>query len=168
MSDVNFRTCPNCGGADFVEIAPRKRQCAYCGATLTLPEIKPSETTLVLIKCPYCGFENERGNRYCNNCGRRLALKRDPAITSMVVTIVGFFAFPIVSAVVGLVLGYKSLREARAGGGGSEKLARIAVIVGWLGLASPLCLTVTAGGAQFGYSLCGVLIQMLSDIAGGG
>jgi hypothetical protein len=168
LSEVNFRTCPNCGSTDFVEIAPRQRQCTYCGTTLTLPEPKSSETTHVLVKCPYCGFDNERDNRYCNNCGRRLAPKRDPAVTSMVVTIVGFFAFPIVSAVAGLVLGYKALREARAGGGGSEKLARIAVIVGWIGLASPFCLMMTAMGAQFGYSLCGVLIQMLSDIRGGG
>ncbi len=166
MSEVNFRKCPNCGGADFIEIAPRKRQCAYCGTTLTLPEIKPPETTHVLIKCPYCGFDNERGNRYCNNCGRQLAPKRDPAITSLVVTIVGFFAFPILSAVAGLVLGYKALREVRGGGGGSEKLARMAVIVGWIGLTAPLCLTMTAVGAQFGYSLCGVLIQMLLDISG--
>jgi hypothetical protein len=97
-----------------------------------------------------------------------MAPKRDPAIISMVVTIVGFFVFPILSAVAGLVLGYKALREARAGGWGSEKLARIAVIVGWIGLASPFCLTMTAVGTQFGYSLCGVLTQMLSDISGGG
>jgi hypothetical protein len=168
LSDESFRVCPNCGSTDFIEIAPRQRQCTYCGTTLTLPETKPPETTRVLVKCPYCGFDNERGNRYCNNCGRRLAPRRDPAVTSLFVTIVGFFTFPILSAVVGLFLGYKALREARAGGWGSEKLARAAVIVGWIGLASPFCLMMTAMGTQVGYSLCDVLLQILSDISGGG
>jgi len=166
LSDVSFRKCPNCGGTDFVESAPGQHQCVYCGTNLTLPEPEPIETTRVLVKCPYCGFDNERGNRYCNNCGRRLAPRRDPAVTSLFVTIVGFFTFPIVSAVAGLVLGYKALREARASGWGNEKLARIAVIVGWIGLASPFCLMMTAVGTQFGYSLCGVLIQILSDMQG--
>ena len=164
MSDTSFQICPNCGGADFVEIAPRQRQCAYCGTSLTLPETKPSETKVALVGCPYCGFGNERGDRYCNNCGQRLVTRRDPAITSIFVTIAGFFAFPIVSAIVGLVLGYKALREARAGGG-NEKLAKTAVIVGWIGLALPFCLAMTLMGTQFGYSLCGVLFQIWRDVS---
>ena len=174
MSEVNLLECPNCGSTDFVEVAPRKHRCAYCGTTLTLPETKPK-----LVQCPRCGFENERGVRYCNNCGASLVswarpfarAKRDPALTSILVTAIGSFFVPLVGAIVGLVLAYRALREARAGGGGSEKLARIAVIVGWCGVVLgllPLCITVITSGAQVGYSLCNELFQALPDVLMGG
>ena len=175
MSAVNYWECPNCGSTDFVEVTPRQHRCAYCGTVLTLPEAGPE-----LVTCPHCGFDNERGDRYCNNCGRTLVswaepaerakrVKRDPAVTSIIVTVVGSFFLPIVGAILGLVLAYKALREARAGGWGSEKTARTAVIVGWGGIALgllPLCMAMTTSGTQLGYSLCNNLLQMVSDVLG--
>ena len=63
-----------------------------------------------------------------------------------------------------------ALREARAGGWGSEKMARTAVIVGWGGIVLgllPLCMAMTMSGAQLGYSLCNDLLQVVSDVMGG-
>ena len=175
MSTVNFWECPNCGGTDFVEVTPRQHRCVYCGTVLTLSETEPE-----LVTCPHCGFDNERGDRYCNNCGRTLVswaepvertrrVKRDPAVISIIVTVVGSLFMPFVGAIVGLVLAYKALRQARAGGWGSEKMAKTAVIVGWSGIALcllPLCMAMTMPGVHLGYSLCNDLFQMVADVLG--
>jgi hypothetical protein len=82
---------------------------------------------------------------------------------------VGSFFVPIVGAILGLVLAYKALREARAGGWGSEKMARTAIIVGWGGIALcllPLCMATTMSGTQLGYFLCNDLFQVVLDILG--
>lgn len=171
MSDVNLLECPNCGGTNFAEIVPNKHRCAYCGTVLTTPERAPDRVT-----CPHCGFENERGDRYCNRCGIALAgqgwirgLKSDPAYVSILVTAVGTFIVPLLGGVVGLILGYKALREARASDGksGSEKLARTAVVVGWAGVALsvlPVCLILSASGAQVGLSACSGLFDAVLDM----
>ena len=177
MNDVTFWECPNCGGTDFVEIAPNKHRCAYCGTVST-----SHETTPDLVKCPHCGFDNERGDRYCNNCGQVLArglpviiTKIDPAVLSIIVTIVGSLFLPIGSSILGLVLGYKALKDARAGGGrdGGEKRAKTAIIIGWVVIAFstlPLCMAMAMPGVQWGWSICDGLSQalgsLLSDILG--
>ena len=171
MGDTSFWECPNCGSTDLVEITPNKRRCAYCGTILTSYETRPD-----LVKCPRCGFDNERGDRYCNNCGAVLAgwvavemmKKTDPAIISIVATVAGLVVFPIGGAILGLVLGYRALRQARAGGkgAGSERLARTAIIVGWIGIALnvlPLFMILGVSGVQAACSLCDGLFEMLSD-----
>ena len=171
MSDVNLLECPNCGGTDFAEVAPNKHRCAYCGSVLMTPE-RASD----LVTCPQCGFDNERGDRYCNGCGTALlgqapirGVKADPAYISIIVTALGTFVVPLLGGVVGLVLGYKALREARASDGrsGSEKLARTAVVVGWAGVAFgllPLCLVLSASGAQLGVSACDAFFDAVLDM----
>ena len=166
--------CPNCGSGDFCEIAPNKHRCAYCGTIMASPGRPPDR-----VRCPQCGFENERGDRYCNQCGAALAsparaqsTKLDPALVSIIVTVAGSMFVPFMGGIVGLILAYRALREARADGGraGSEKLARTAVIVGWGGVAVcvlPLCLMVTASGAQMGITVCGDLFHALSDAVTG-
>ena len=123
LSEVNVWKCPDCGCPDLVEIAPHKHRCAYCDGVLTLPETEP-------------GLE-----------------KIDPAIISMLVTLLGFFCFPVASAYLGFLLGGMALHKARAGGGGSERLAKIAVIVGCAAmlLSASVCMAFAVVGT--GYEL---------------
>lgn len=170
MSEMHVLECPNCGSGDFREIAPNRHRCAYCGTIMTSRDRPPDR-----VRCPQCGFENERGDRYCNQCGAALAgpararsTRRDPALVSIIVTVAGSMFVPLMGAIIGLILAYKALRDARADGGQarSEKLAKTAVIVGWGGVAFgvlPLCLMVTASGAQMGITVCGDLFHALSD-----
>ena len=174
MSEMHVLECPNCGSGDFCEIAPNRHRCAYCGTLMTSPGRPPDRE-----RCPQCGFENERGDRYCNQCGAALAgpararsTRLDPALVSIIVTVAGSMFVPFMGGIVGLILAYRALREARADGGQarSEKLARTAVIVGWGGVAVcvlPLCLMVTASGAQMGITVCGDLFHALSDAVTG-
>jgi hypothetical protein len=166
--------CPNCGSGDFCEIAPNRHRCAYCGTIMTSRDRPPDR-----VRCPRCGFENERGDRYCNQCGATLAglarariTRRDPALVSIIVTVAGSMFVPLMGAIIGLILAYKALRDARADGGQarSEKLARTAVIVGWGGVAFgvlPLCLMVTASGAQMGITICGDISRAVMDTVNG-
>ena len=181
MSDVDFWECPNCGSADLVEIEQNKYQCTYCGTVLATREAKPD-----LVKCPHCGFDNEHGDRYCNNCGRALvswapvvliksagSKKMDPATLSIIVSVVGSFFIPFGGPIVGLILGYKALKDARDGGGGeeSEKRAKTAIVVGWAVVAFsmlPLCLTMGMPGARWGCSLCEELFDKLFNVVSGG
>jgi ribosomal protein S27AE len=158
--------CPNCGSSEFDEVSSNRRQCVYCGSVL-----KPHELQPVRIKCPRCGFENPPGAYYCSQCSLALTKwmpvarkKTDPALISIIVTIVGSFFVPIGGAILGLFLAYKALKEARASEGrlGSESLARIAVAVGWIGLALsvlPFVLFFVMSGAQAGCALCNELSQ---------
>jgi hypothetical protein len=166
--------CPNCGSGDFGEIAPNKHRCAYCGTIITSPGRPPDR-----VWCPQCGFENERGGRYCNQCGTALAgpapvrsTRLDPALVSIIVTVAGSMFVPLTGAIIGLILAYKARRDIQTDGGQgrSEKLARTAVIVGWGGVALgalPLCLMVTASGAQMGITVCGDLFHALSNAVTG-
>ena len=169
MSKGILLECPNCGSSDLTEVAPQKHRCTYCGTILTLPREPPK-----YVKCPHCGLENERGSYYCSQCGTPLVSiarpvarpQRDPALTSILVTIIGSLFVPLLGAIAGLFLAYRALREARAGRGGSEKLARTAVIIGWSGIALillPLFFGGIIGGAQAGYSFCGRSSQALFD-----
>lgn len=111
MSNVTVWECPNCGSTDFVDVGLNKQQCEYCGTILTLDEVAPK-----LVKCPRCGFDNERGDRYCNNCGGVLgrwtpieSKKLDLATFSIIATFFGSFVVPFGGPILGLILGYKAL-----------------------------------------------------------
>jgi hypothetical protein len=172
LSDASFVACPNCGSTDFDEIGPHKHRCAYCGTVLRTRERTPDR-----VRCPRCGSDNTRGDRYCKQCGAALArampiglTRIDPALLSIIATVMGLLFIPLLGGVLGLILGYRALRQARAGGGasGSEELARAAVVVGWIGVAFtvlPLCAIVGISGVQLGYSLCNGLFEALTDIA---
>jgi DNA-directed RNA polymerase subunit RPC12/RpoP len=174
--DFDAIECPNCGGTDFKDIAPSRHRCVYCGTVLASREPEESSD---LVRCPYCGHENVRGARYCNQCGKTLTnwltaffKTSDPGLISILVTLVGsfFLPFPLVSPVVGLVLGYRALKSAREGGGNSEKLARAAVITGWMVLVCtvlPLCFMVGGSGVQVTYSTCDGLSRGLLDTLSG-
>ena len=170
MSDVSSLECPNCGSTDFDQIALNKQRCAYCGTVLMTREETGDQ-----VRCLRCGSRNDLEASYCRNCGAALVAwspvrraKADPALVSIIVTVAGSFVVPIAGAVVGLILGYKALREARAGETqrGSEKLARTAVIVGWVFVVFgvvPLCMVVVMPGVQLGVSACEELAQMLME-----
>ena len=172
MSDVSVLECPNCGSTDFCDIGPHKHRCAYCGTVLTVRDRTPDR-----VRCPRCGSDNARSDRYCKQCGAALArtlpvdlTRADPALVSIIATVVGSLFMPLLGGVLGLILGYRALKQARAGGGesGSEKLAKTAVVVGWIGVAFtvlPLCAIVGISGVQLGYSLCNGLFEALTDIA---
>ena len=179
MNTDGFDTieCPNCGGTNFEDIAPGRHRCVYCGTVLTSrePERPPD-----LVRCPYCGYENAQGARYCNRCGKRLpgwlnALFKnsDPGAISIIVTLVGtfFVPLPFVSPSIGLFLGYRALKCAREGGGNSEKLAKAAVLTGWAVLACtilPMCLMLASSGVQVTYTTCDGLGRALLDVLSGG
>ena len=180
MSDASCMECPNCGGTEFVDIRPHKHRCAYCGTVLTTPETAPE-----VVKCPRCGFENERGDRFCNNCGRTLVSwvrwgegkRADPALISIIVTLVGSMFIPFGAAIVGLFLGYRALKEARTSDEeGRERLAKAAVAIGWIVLASGVLLLALAIGMptlQVACSTCNALFLELGDelllmLGGGG
>jgi len=161
--------CPNCGSSSFVQIAPRRYECTYCGTMLTLPD---EETKAERVVCPHCGGLNERSDRYCNSCGRLLkgltlkGRKIDPALLSIIVTIGGSLFVPLGAAVVGLILGYKALRDTRARPGQEqrERLARAAVVTGWIVLASsvlPLCAVGSMSGVR---GICSLWERVLEAI----
>lgn len=176
MSDVDFWECPNCGSTNLVEIERNKHQCTYCGTILATRATKPD-----LVKCARCGFDNERGDRYCNNCGKVLvswapvvaeSKKMDPATLSIIVSVVGSFFIPFGGPVVGLILGYKAFRDARDSGiEKSEKRAKVAIVVGWFIIVStilPLCLAMGTPIVQPGCSFCQGLFDELFNMASGG
>lgn len=176
VNDFDTIECPNCGGAYFKDIAPSRHRCVYCGTVLTSREPEESPD---LGRCPYCGYENLRSARYCNQCGKRLPgwltglfKNSDPGVISIIVTVVGtfFLPFPLVSPIVGLVLGYRALKTAREGGSNSEKLAQWAVVIGWIVLACtilPLCLVFGGSSVQVAYSTCDGLSRTLLDVLSG-
>jgi hypothetical protein len=179
MADVSFWECPNCGGSDFAEIAPRKHRCVYCGTVLTEPEVAQERTDHTVV-CPRCGFENERGDLYCNNCGRALVDglvrrergKMDPAVLSIIATLFGSMIIPFGGPILGLYLGYKALKDARAEdvGGRSEGLAKAAVVIGWSFVAFQVffvCMALFMPGVQLGCSLCKDLLDGVTQVVSG-
>jgi DNA-directed RNA polymerase subunit RPC12/RpoP len=171
MDDVSAWECPNCGGNALMEIALDKYRCTYCGTILT-----PHKTTLSQTRCPHCGLDNERGDGYCDYCGAMLAgqafriSKIDLAVISLVATFFGSMFIPLVGPILGLILGYKALQDARAGDEkkGSERLAQVAVGAGWVVTAMsvlPLCLFPGMAGIQWGCSICERLFEMLGSLA---
>lgn len=172
MSDISLLSCPNCGSTEFTETTPDVHRCDYCGTILRSPQERP-ETRVVVI-CPRCGSENPRGTRYCSECGQSLTdwLPRevkqlDPATLSILVTILGWFFLPVISAVIGLILAYRARKQARTtyGRSGSERLARTAIIIGWVGIGIglvPLILTLAVAGFSWGFTLCNGPIEAWS------
>jgi hypothetical protein len=168
-SGIGYWKCPNCGGADFTEIVPGRYRCAYCGSILGVREVKPPA-----VDCPHCRFKNERGDRYCHNCGKPLtswALEqggvRDPAVVSILVTVVGSLFLSVIGPIVGFFLGYKALAQARSiGDVRGEKLARTAVTIAWAFIAFnglSLCLSVGVFGLQAVSALIAEILQNLSN-----
>jgi hypothetical protein len=179
MGEVSFWECPNCGGSDFAEIAPRKHRCVYCGTVLTEPEVAQERTDHTVV-CPRCGFENEWGDLYCNNCGRALVDglvrqergRMDPAVLSIIATFFGSMIVPVGGPILGLYLGYKALKDARAGDAGnrSEVLAKAAVVIGWGVLAMhflAVSMALLMPGVQLGCSLCNDLLDGVTQVVSG-
>ena len=75
-------------------------------------------------------------------------LKKDPALGSILVTVIGSAFVPIAAPIVGLVMAYKARREARARGEVS-KLSGAAVLIGWLGLAATVFPMLAVALTQF-------------------
>ncbi len=176
MSDVSFWECPNCGSNDFAETEQDKYQCTYCGSVMTVRNqgfsasgaTKPGFSDVV--QCPRCGSNTERGTRYCDNCGQALVNRTpivrknwrkttEPAFISIIVSTLGSFFIPGVGPILGLILGYKALKDARDGGKGqqSENHAKTAIIIGWIFVLFnliPICLAIGGSSIQWGCSLC--------------
>ena len=175
MNDVSILECPNCGSTDLIKVKQNKHRCAYCGTVLT--EKSQVAAAPRADKCPRCGFENERGDRYCNDCGRPLVKMTapigrskktgiSPANLSILVSIVGSLFIPFGGPVLGLILGYKALGDARDGGKGekSEKQAKTAIAIGWAIVAFSLVMMCIAMGmptVQSGCSMCQSLFDEL-------
>jgi heme/copper-type cytochrome/quinol oxidase subunit 2 len=86
---------------------------------------------------------------------------------SILVTILGWFFLPVISAVIGLILAYRARKQARTtyGRSGSERLARTAIIIGWVGIGIglvPLILTLAVAGFSWGFTLCNGPIEAWS------
>ena len=179
---ADFFKCPGCGSPDFLEVEPGRTRCKYCGQSATAPQAtldhsEPVGEPKKTITCYQCGAGNEAGSLYCNRCGSQLTglrtflgrLRGNPAAVSMLVSVLGVFFFPPLGAVVGLAMAYRARGMARRGKCGDEKLARLAVLIGWGGLAFsvvPLCLIAAWSGAQMGLRLFENFVRELLSILG--
>jgi len=65
--------CPHCGSADLTRDPehPHEFGCAHCR---TRSRMLPRQSMLLMLGwlCPACGHDNERGNRFCTQCGTPL------------------------------------------------------------------------------------------------
>lgn len=65
--------CPHCGGSDLARDPehPHEYVCAHCQ---TRSRMLPQQGKLLLLgwTCHECGHDNERGNRFCTQCGTPL------------------------------------------------------------------------------------------------
>ena len=180
MDQAHMTACPSCGGSDFSEGETAGARCRYCGRSVAAPRpsVRPSvpvDQPRETVTCYRCGAENEERALYCNRCGSPLTglsalfgrLKGDPAAVSILVSILGAVFLPPLGAVAGLILAYRALGIAHRSGGRDEKTARLAIVVGWGGLALsaiPLCLALTWSGARMGLSLFDNVMRQLLDI----
>jgi uncharacterized protein (DUF983 family) len=153
--------CPNCGGARFSGSDQGSQSCEYCGTV-----IETTGSASEFVRCPRCRFENDKGARYCRECG--LALDKwqpartnrpDLAVISIAATVIGSMFVPVGGALLGLFLAYKARDRARATNqmGGNAELARIAILVGWAGLGItlvPLCLFPLLMSGPIAVSMC--------------
>jgi hypothetical protein len=125
-----------------------------------------------------CGFDNDPGNLRCSKCGATLSVqpkiagrKITPATASILVTVLGSMFIWVAGPVLGLILGYKALSEAREGGSlAEEKQARTAVIIGWVFIAFNLlvvCLMFVTPWVEAGISACGGLVGELANALSG-
>jgi DNA-directed RNA polymerase subunit RPC12/RpoP len=172
VTSSEFLECPNCGSTDLEEVSLNEHRCLFCGSALMSRTPAREWAAPTYVRCPTCGYDNERGARYCSECGTVLARwvptarqRTDPAVVSIIVTIGATLAFPF-GAIIGLILAYRALREARATSeaSGSESLARSAVTVGWIGIAFhvvPLCLVLGFSGTSLSWTICSGLLDGL-------
>ena len=154
---MDFLQCPNCGSSSFDHLSAGQLRCTYCGTVL-----EPSQVTHAVTVCPECQTENDLEARFCRTCGAALSeraapagidLSRiDPAVGSIVATVVGSMLFPLVGAALGLYLGYRALRSARDAGS-STQLAKIAIAIAWIGLALQV-VPIVFGAGMWGVSFC--------------
>ena len=182
MSQAAFYECTGCGGSDLTEVETGRLRCAYCGRSLMArpaseAQSEPADEPRKTTACYRCDSDNDVDALYCSRCGSQLTglqaffgrLKGNPAVVSMLVSLLGTLSFPPLGALIGLLLAYRALRHARGGLSVDEKTARLAVVVGWAGLALsalPLCLFATWSGAQMGLTLFENVMRELLGIVG--
>jgi len=164
LGSPSMLKCPNCGGTHFTATEQNSQRCEYCGTVL-----EPAQPVTRIGECPRCRFKNEPDARYCSECGLALGKwtpnqksKLDPAVISIAATIIGSMFVPVGGAILGLFLAYKAREQARSTQG-SRDMARIAILVGWIGLGIfiiPMCLFPLMMGGQIGLTICGGMREL--------
>jgi hypothetical protein len=95
------------------------------------------------MDCPTCGAHNPAGVTSCQACGETLLMTpvgppptNNLAIFSLVASVVGWVAIPLLGHIAGIVLGHMARQEiVRSGGAqGGDGLALAGLIVGYAGL----------------------------------
>ena len=172
MTGSEFLECPNCGSTDLEEVSSNEHRCLFCGSALISRTPAREWAAPTYVRCPTCGYDNDRGARYCSECATVLARwvpyarkRSDPALVSIIVTIGATLAIPF-GAIIGLVMARRALREARDTNeaSGSESLAQTAVAVGWIGIAFhvlPVCLFLGVSGSSLSWTICSGLFEGL-------
>ncbi len=99
--------------------------------------------------CEFCGAENKPSAKFCNECGKTLAVSDQPAkpsqassskaaqgfgleIVSLVASILGFTCLPFFGFIIALVTGFMSANPKE------NKYAKVGIIIGSLGLIVPV------------------------------
>ncbi len=108
--------------------------------------------------CNKCGTQNEIGARICKNCGASLDTMTTPgafdvsatstsnvgkglAIASLVLGIVSFFCFPLVTGLLGIIFGGVAKSKGFRGG-----MATAGIVCGVIGLALWVLMLAFCGG----------------------